>query len=151
MDRPWEQQEVGAQRLSGFVLLFLPLSSFCWLAFSIPQSTWWDKTANCFCIYMSSFSDTQGKADFFCQLQFPDPGGEFWLAYLDWAPTAGPMGCAKATPIAPICSLLWWPYAHGEHRVWEGQGHGGQGDSSLKWGCCWTDKITGPSTFLYWN
>lgn len=97
MDRPWEQQEVGAQRLSGFVLLFLPLNSFCWLAFSIPQSTWWDKTANCFCIYMSSFSDTQGKADFFCQLQFPDPGGEFWLAYLDWAPTAGPMGCAKAT------------------------------------------------------
>lgn len=104
MDGPREQLEAGARRLSGFALpSFPPIPS---LLIGIFRPAVHMVAGGCQLLLHSrvSFSDTQGQADFFCQLQFPNPGGEFRLAVRIGCPLLDQWAVPRARLIAPTCS-----------------------------------------------
>lgn len=80
------------------------------------------QTASSSCISLSSSSD---KADVSCQLQLPNPAGEFWLGRLDRAPTSqgqDPLYQPEVSDLGPAP-----PPRPATALQWEGQGRGPQG------------------------
>lgn len=145
MNRPWERLEVGAQRLSGFVLLSLPLilSADWHFLFLSPHGGTRLPTASVFaCLH---FQTPRERLTSFvsCSSQILGENSDWpvWMGH----PLFQPMGCAKGACIVPICSP-WgdhMPAEGGEYGRGKGAAPGRGGGGSLKWGSCWAGKITG--------
>lgn len=96
MARPCKQLELEAQMPSGCALLSLPLILF--LLIGIFYSSVHMVEQGCqllLHLHAFIFRHPERETDFFCQLQFPNPGGGLWLARLDQVPTSWPMVGAK--------------------------------------------------------